>query len=254
MRKLYTAYLVLKSILRNFNILKPIRSTVYYVKYFSTIKRYEKLDGAELIKLKYAYPIFHEDVAEQHFEPHYFYQGIWAFKKINSLKKSEHVDIGSQIDLIGFLTAITKVTYIDIRPLNEPIENFKSIAGSILNIPFKDNSINSLSCLHVAEHIGLGRYGDPLNPLGTKQACEELSRVLAVEGDLFFSLPIGFSRICFNAHRVHTPTQIINYFKNLTLVDFSVVTDEKKLLTNVDPLLFENQSYACGLFHFKKTK
>jgi hypothetical protein len=36
-------------------------------------------------------------------------------------------------------------------------------------MPFEDNTALSLSCLHVAEHIGLGQYGGPLDPLGTKK-------------------------------------------------------------------------------------
>ena len=40
------------------------------------------------------------------------------------------------------------------------------------------------------EHIGLGRYGDPIDPQGTEKAATELQRVLAPGGDLYLSLPI----------------------------------------------------------------
>jgi hypothetical protein len=42
----------------------------------------------------------------------------------------------------------------------------------------------SLSGLHVAEHIGLGRYAAPLKPHGTRQACVDSQRVLAPAGNL----------------------------------------------------------------------
>jgi hypothetical protein len=84
------------------------------------------------------------------------------------------------------------------------LDNFISKRGSILLIPYENNSIKSLSCLYVAEHIGLGRYGDPLDPFGTKKAAKELSRVLALDGNLYFSLPIGKPKLYFNAHRIHS--------------------------------------------------
>ena len=96
------------------------------------------------------------------------------------------------------------------RPLLADLDNFDSKKGTILSMPFKDNSIPSLSCLHVAEHIGLGRYGDPLDPLGTKKTTKELSRVLVPNGNLYFSVPIGKPRLCFNAHRIHSTQQIID--------------------------------------------
>ncbi len=79
-------------------------------------------------------------------------------------RPARHVDVGSRVDLVGFLTAITEVTFVDIRPLEVDIEGLTPIAGSVLDLPFEDGALESVSCLHVAEHIGLGRYGDPLDP------------------------------------------------------------------------------------------
>jgi hypothetical protein len=119
-------------------------------------------------------------------------------------------------------------------------------------MPFKNDSVVSLSCLHVAEHIGLGRYGDPLDPLGTKKACKELARILAPAGNLYFSLPVGKPKLCFNAHRIHSPKQIIEYFSGLEIVNFCAIDDEGKFRKDVDMSAFENATYACGLFHFTK--
>ena len=119
-------------------------------------------------------------------------------------------------------------------------------------MPFKDNSVNSLSCLHVAEHIGLGRYGDSLDPFGTKKSCQELSRVLTKGGNLYFSLPIGKPRICFNAHRIHSVSQILQYFNGLELVEFSGIDDGGLFRENIDINTFKDSDYACGLFWFKK--
>jgi len=123
-------------------------------------------------------------------------------------------------------------------------------SGDILNLPFADQSLSSISCLHVAEHVGLGRYGDPLNPDGTRLACAELQRVLAPGGDLFFAVPVGRPRVCFNAHRIHTPEIIIDFFEGLNLVEFSGVHDDATFAERVSPGEFSNSIYACGMFWF----
>ncbi len=150
------------------------------------------------------------------------------------------------------LSAITEMTFIDIRHLNANLKKLKSGYRSILEMPYPDNSIYSLSSLHVAEHISLGRYGDPLDPEGTIKAINELKRVLAVGGNLYFSLSVGSPRLCFNAHRIHSPEQILEYFSELKLVEFSGVDDKGNFLENIDPSELANQHYACDIFWFRK--
>jgi len=169
------------------------------------------LEGAEALILRETLPRIHDKISSTPIDPHYFYQSIWAFKKIYESNNEDHVDIGSDVDFVGLLTIVKKVTFVDIRPLLLDLENFTSLKGDILSPPFEENSVLSLSCLHVAEHIGLGRYGDTLDPLGTKKSCNQLSKILAPGGNLFFSLPIGKPKVLFNAHRIHSPQQIIDY-------------------------------------------
>ncbi len=224
-----------------------------YPAYFTDWYRYSRMEGAEKIRLSDTYPCLFDKTSTTGVDSHYFYQGIWAFKRILANKPLKHVDVGSDVDFVGYLSAITEVEFVDIRPLTvSNIGNLESIKGSILEMPFEDNSVSSLSCLHVAEHIGLGRYGDPLDPSGTKKAAKELSRVLAKGGNLYFSLPIGKSRICFNAHRIHSPRQILEYFSDLKLVELSGSTDNKEFLENIDITKLENQKYACAMFWFTK--
>jgi SAM-dependent methyltransferase len=222
-----------------------------YPAFFRDLRRYERMPHAEKISRRDLYPCPRERTATTAFDTHYFYQDIWAFRKIHASGAPAHVDVGSKVDYVGFLSAITRVTFIDIRPLVTDLPNLDSKSGSILEMPYADNSIPSLSCLHVAEHIGLGRYGDPLDPLGTVKACAELRRVLAPGGNLYFGLPVGRPRVCFNAHRIHSPDQIIEYFSGLKLLEFSLI-DGGHLLLNVEPVRARDLKYGCGLFHFTK--
>jgi hypothetical protein len=210
------------------------------------------MSGAEKIRIRDTYPQIYDKTQTTDFSAHCFYQNIWAFKKIYESKVNYHVDVGSNRDFVGFLSTITKVTFIDIRPLVVTLENFDSKKGNILSMPFSDNSVPSLSCLSVAEHIGLGRYGDLLDPFGTKRACKELSRTLSPNGNLYFSVPVGKARLCFNAHRIHSPQSIIEYFSDLQLVELSGIDDNGHLIRNIDVHVLENSGFAFGLFQFRK--
>ena len=224
-----------------------------YPRYLSDMLSYGRMDGAEAIKLKDTYPCLFDRTSKTRVDSHYFYQDIWAFKKIFFLKPQLHVDVGSNVKYVGFLTAVTNVHFVDIRPLEvSNINNLKSVKGSILDLPYENNSLESVSCLHVAEHIGLGRYGDALDPQGTKKAAAELARCLAKGGNLFFSVPVGKPRLCFNAHRIHSPKRIIDYFDDLKLVELSGTDDEKRFIENIDIDTLESEKYACGMFWFTK--
>ncbi len=222
--------------------------------YCSDLLAYRKLlkNSNQKVSMKFFPQIFDRDPASHTFDKHYVYMDRWAFKHLLTNKPSEHVDVGSSIRFLSMASAVTKLKFVDIRPVNIDFDNYECIEGSILSMPFADNSVSSLSCLHVAEHIGLGRYGDPLDPLGTKKACAELSRILATGGKLYFALPIGRTATYFNAHRVHSPKIILDYFSNLKLESFSAVNDEGHFVADAKIADYENSNYSCGCFVLTK--
>jgi hypothetical protein len=91
-----------------------------------------------------------------------------------------------------------------------------------------------------------------LDPHGTKRACRELTRILAPGGNLYFSLPVGKPRLCFNAHRIHSPQKVLEYFHDLELIEFSGIDDDGNFREKIPPKSLEKSDYACGLFLFKK--
>ena len=109
---------------------------------------------------------------------HYFLQDLWAARVLHAMRITEHVDVGSRIDgFVAHVLLFARVTYVDIRPLPVGIPGLTYVPGSVLEMPFDDGSIPTISCLHVIEHIGLGRYGDPVCPSGYIKAAWELTRV-----------------------------------------------------------------------------
>jgi hypothetical protein len=201
----------------------------------------------------YFYPRLLDRSPETHtFDRHYVYMDRWAFKHLLNDHPIKHVDVGSSIRFLSFASTVVPVDFVDIRPIQVDFDNFKCISGSILAMPYADNSVSSLSCLHVAEHIGLGRYGDPLDPEGTKKACLELSRILQPGGHLYFALPIGQGATFFNAHRVHSPAVILSYFQGLKLLSFAAVSDAGNFISQANIDDFKLSSYSCGCFVFTK--
>lgn len=222
---------------------------VWFIRDWIRYKKYapqEKIAGINL------FPVLDEKVSLTPFDAHYYYQEIWALKKILARKPEKHVDLASKYNFSGYLSLFLPVDFVDLRPINAKLPGLKIKRANILRLPYKSNSVPSLSSLHVIEHIGLGRYGDVIDPDGTKKAIKEIIRVVKRGGFIYLSLPIGKYRLCFNAHRIHTPEMILKEFKKCELVEFSVVDDEGNLHENADWRNYSELNYGCGLFLFRK--
>ncbi len=238
-------------------IIDPIRAMTglrQYIRYFRDWRTYSRLSGAEAIDVVEAFPQLHDRLTSHSLDAHYLYTNGWAMRRIIANRPTEHVDIGSDIAVASLLSAVIPVTFVDYRPLKACLSNLNCIGGDILAMPYPTNSVQSLSCLHVAEHIGLGRYGDPLDPKGTEKAAKELARILAPGGDLFFAVPVGKPKVSFNAHRIHSAESIRNYFANLEIIEFSGVNDDGRFIEHISLSALNSSTYACGMFWFRKPK
>jgi hypothetical protein len=94
-----------------------------------------------------------------------------------------------------------------------------------------------------------------IDPDGDLRVILELKRILAREGNLLFVVPIGKAKIMFNAHRIYSYDQILNYFSDLKLQEFSLIPDnatEIGMIHNASKEMSDKQRYGCGCFWFKK--
>ena len=222
-------------------------------RFFLNLIKYNKLnENNEILKFRDSYPCLSDMTQTTPFDAHYFFQSAWLARQLKKSNPIKHIDIGSDVRMIGTVSAFVDTEFYDFRPLEADLTGLKCSAGNITCLPIESNSIMSLSCLHVIEHIGLGRYGDPLDPDGSINAAKELERVLMPGGNLFLSLPVGRERVCFNAHRVFDPTTVISLFTDLKIIDFSFVNDSGKFLTDTDLDAAKQCDYACGMYLFEK--
>ncbi len=205
------------------------------------------------IRLRYLFPVLGDRHASAGVASgHYFHQDIWAAREIYHRKPERHVDVGSSVaGFIAHLLSFRDVEYVDIRPVRTNVRGLHYVEGSVLALPFESNSLESLSSLHVTEHVGLGRYGDPVDPAGWSKAVTELMRVLQPGGILYFSVPIGRERLEFDGHRVFDPATVLRAFEPLNLVSFSYVDDAGDYVGDAQPASFAGW-YGCGMFLFTK--
>jgi hypothetical protein len=225
--------------------------------YLRDLYRYSRMNDENKFRvtLKSIYPIL-----ENRRSPNgrtrgiYFYQDIWAAKKIYERKPPWHLDIGSRVDgFIAHVLCFMPVTVVDIRPISSDVEGLTFIQGDATElISMSNNSINSLSSLHAAEHFGLGRYSDPIDPKACFKFMSTLERILAPGGRLYFSTPIGQERLEFNAQRIFSTSTILNSFQKLKLLSFARIDDHGDFFDDCDPSKDYKMRSGCGLFEFTK--
>ena len=138
---------------------------------------------------------------------------------------------------------------VDIRPLSLPMTSIKFRKGDILQLPFADQAIDSLSSICVIEHIGLGRYGDTLDPNGTEKAAHEIDRVLNVGAHFYFSVPVEKeNKTYFNAHRSFNEQYLLSgLFANYT------VQDRKYIYGYEFSENLREEQFGIGCYHLLKT-
>jgi SAM-dependent methyltransferase len=241
-------YVMYKSLTRQYGFTpKVLSNLIVFLKEYTFYKRINDNSNFYLGD-ECLYPCLTDRTEITPLEPTYFFQDTWAARKIFELKPDHHYDVGSSAKTIGIISQFVPVTMIDIRPIQLKLDNLFFVKGSVLALPFDDGSIDSLSSLCVIEHIGLGRYGDPIDPWGSEKSIKELKRVLKRGGVLLFSVPIDKeNKVYFNAHRAFTRDYIIKLFD-----EFEILEERYQhgnfLYDSYDPI----KGFGTGLFLLRK--
>lgn len=195
---------------------------------------------------------------------HYFHQDLVVANHIYKEKPDLHLDIGSRIDgFIAHLLSFEQKTILaDVRSIKIKNPNISFVQMDLTGeLPMElIEKYRSVSCLHAIEHMGLGRYGDPVNAFGHYVALRNLTQLLSKLGTLYVSYPFGEkSRIEYNAHRVISLEESRNMFEmnNLTVRGFSYVDDDGNLievddLADIDWHSSYGLSYGCAIWTLRK--
>jgi SAM-dependent methyltransferase len=193
---------------------------------------------------------------------HYFYQDLFVAQQVFRRSPDKHVDIGSRVDgFVAHVAAFREIEVFDIRPMNTQADNIIFRQCDIKDLPpGMSDYCDSLSCLHVLEHFGLGRYGDEIDVAGHIRGFAHLHKILKKDGILYLSVPIGEERVDFNGHRVFNIATILDLAaSNYVLERFSYVDDAGDFHGHValDGASVQNNfncDYGCGIFELRKIK
>jgi SAM-dependent methyltransferase len=220
---------------------------------FYQFKEQSHLDGRFEPNQTDWFPHLNDNTSETGFDPHYVLHTSWAARVLAKTKPQVHVSFGDSLYFVGIASAFTSVTFCDLRKSGLPFRDIKEDRADLTSLPLSTGTLKSISCMHVLEHIGLGRYGDTLDASGDRKAAAELARVLAPGGQLLMVLPMEDPpRVCFNAHRLYSYSQVMDLFPDLSLVEFTLITNEGQFFENADPRLLEGRKYCCGCFRYTK--
>ncbi len=196
-----------------------------------------------------------DDAVDTHpIDYHYTYHPAWAARKLKEINPKKHVDISSIFSFSTQISAFIPIDYYDYRPASLKLSNMRFKQADLKSLPFKTGELESVSCMHTIEHVGLGRYGDEIDPLGDIKAIKELQRVTKKGGSILFVVPIGREKIMFNAHRIYSYDKVLKLFDQCKLREFKAVLDDPKDgLVSPSSQVLNRQNYACGCFWFIKS-
>jgi len=241
------------------NLLK-IKNLIYvplYIKSFFIYKK--KLNSKNLISKNYFFPIL-----GQHLEKsskiiqHYFNQDLLVASYIFKNNPKKHVDVGSRVDgFVAHVASFRKIEVIDIRKNNFQFKNIIFKKKDITKIDkTMINYCDSLSCLHTIEHIGLGRYGDQIDPIGHIKGFRNLIKILKAGGMFYVSFPISEQNTTyFNSERSFNPKEVLKWSEELKLIRFDVIDDNEKIFLNINLNKYNKKlKYGCGVYTFRKIK
>ena len=72
-----------------------------------------------------------------------------------------------------------------------------------MNTHLTDKSVDVVTIISTLEHVGLGRYGDPLDVDGDIRTMREVWRILKPGGHAILTIPYGYPTVVYNLHRVY---------------------------------------------------
>ncbi len=188
------------------------------------------------------------------YQPSYLYPFAWAARGIAESRATLHTDVGSGIEFCALVSAFTQVERYAREPMEIDLPTLTTRRADLASLPAGAESLQSLSCLGVLEHQGLGRFGEPLNPGADLEVMAELRRVLAPGGSLFLSVPVGRPRILFNSHRIYHAGQIADFFSELEIRAFVLVDDTGRLAEHATMAQADAQENGVGCWWFRRPR
>lgn len=221
---------------------------------FEQFRKMNEKDNRMTADKKDLWPFLDDATGETFFDTHYVYHPAWATRVVKKINPAKHIDISSTLHFCTSISAFIPTEFYDYRPARLTLSDLYCGSADLTNLFFESNSIESISCMHTIEHVGLGRYGDPLDASGDLKAIKELQRVTKIDGNLLLVTPVGQPKVQFNGQRIYSFELINDLFRDFELRNFSLITDAGEYFEDANPNIVQDQKYGCGCFWYIKKK
>lgn len=183
-------------------------------KYFTTLMKSKQDSPYSNFPIKYS-KFEKRDPTE--FFDYYAVFSYWVAQKLKSSRVSSNLkilDLGGVKLFNAILSLDYEITSIVLKHPRDFISSVKYIVHDVSNpLPFPDNSFEVFTSPATLHLIGLGRYGDKLNPFCLINFLIQLHRVLKENADVFICLPLGKDCLIFNYHWIFSFNTIKKFFK-----------------------------------------
>ena len=242
--------------------MRAVRALPRFLRDYRSLRR-QLLDRGQDFPIARYYPVLSEDSEESGVAGgHYFHQDLHVARRVFEANPRRHLDVGSRVDgFVSHVAVFREIEVADIRRLSTTASNIRFVHCDLMDPRSVAllGQADSVSCLHVLEHFGLGRYGDAVSAEGHLRGLENLCALVAPGGRLYLSVPIGPQRIEFNAHRVFAAKTIPALMPaGFRLEQFSFVDDAGDIHAHVEfsaPDVARNFgcTFGCGIYEFSRT-
>jgi SAM-dependent methyltransferase len=134
------------------------------------------------------------------FFDHYDAFAFWAARKIHARGgRQKTLDLGSTKMMNGILSTMHDVTAMVLANCHDQLSEVRYVRHDVCDpLPFAAVSFDVFTSMASLPLIGLGRYGDRLDPDCLERFVAELGRVMKPDADLLISMCLGPNVLNFN--------------------------------------------------------
>jgi len=177
----------------------------------------------------------------------------WVLRNLPS--EGKILDVGSTGSQLPIMLACLgyRVWTIDVRDYEYAglSDNLHSVVGDIRRTGFPDGFFDVVVAVSTIEHVGLGRYGDPIDVEGDRKAIKEIRRIMTSDGILLVTVPFG-KQSTTSLHRVYDENTLLSLLEGFKIqsIDYFSSVDRlwarttKEQVKEVDSSIKE-RAIAC---------